>query len=443
MSKFEHFFVTGGYTTELVYKRGYNVLGSYADGPTNISKFFTENKTKDNKVFVDSGAYTIFKASMKNPNSDSKIKVDKYIEYINSTGNADIYAQLDTIPGTYGCDSKESSKLTFDNYKYMIERVNCPQKLIAVHHYGEPMSMLKDLIEYKYNSNYPTYMCLARSGITNKTLLKNYFDECFEIILNSPNKDIKVHALGISDLHILESYPFYSSDSSTHLQMAVRGIIMIPHMDNGARNAIIISDIADVNNSNHYTKLTSNALSIVKGFIKDKGYEWEKLQTDVQLRAMYNSDFMMDLFDNYNCNYKRNYNKPLFDCNEFEDSNDINEFNFDNFKPLNQNINKEDVADTIFEESNILPDANVKEFEELLDKTDIDTNIKEYEKGLGVLIKQLVEVEVSDINNKLFNNEIYKQLDMLSNSIDILIEYSNKLKNQLEELKNKLDIINK
>lgn len=443
MSKFEHFFVTGGYTTELVYKRGYNVLGSYADGPTNISKFFTENKTKDNKVFVDSGAYTIFKASIKNSNSDSKIQVDKYIEYINSTGNADIYAQLDTIPGTYGCDSKESSKLTFDNYKYMIDRVNCPEKLIGVHHCGEPMSMLKDLIEYKHNGSYPTYICLARSGLTNKTLLKNYFDECFEIILNSPNKDIKVHALGISDLHLLESYPFYSSDSSTHLQMAVRGIIMIPHMDNGTRNALIISDIADVNNSNHYTKLSSNALDRVKGFVKDKGYDWEKLQTDVQLRAMYNSDFMMDLFDNYTCNYKRNYNKPLFDYNEVEDNNEINEFNFENFKPLNDYINKEDINNAIFDESSILSDDNIKKVEESLNGISQNESIKEYEEGLGRLIKQLVEVEVNNTNNKLLNIDIYNQLNVLENSIDALIQYSNKLKVELEQLKNKLDIINK
>lgn len=334
--KFNYFFVNGNYDVGHIYERGYNVLVSYLEGDREIKRVSNhELRKSDNKIFVDSGAFSAFTKGI-------TLNTDKYIEYLNNKVNEynlNMVAQVDTIPGTYGLDSTSTSKLCINNFLYMIERMKNPDILVPVHHYGESFEDLKKLVKLEVNGRPLQYLCLARSGKMTLDLLLPYLDEAFEIILEY-NPNLKVHGLGMSDINLLEKYPFYSSDSSTHLQLAVRGLILIPHLGNGSRNAIVISSKGSTEHSQHFSKLPKNQKEWLLSEIVNRGYTFESLQEDVKFRLKWNAEFLMDLFDNYKLKYNKSVNRPLFvDDFNLHNNSDI-KFDLENSVTENESINK-------------------------------------------------------------------------------------------------------
>ena len=112
-------------------------MNSYAVGPKGLSKFL-EN-TKNQKVFVDSGAYSV-------NNSGATVNIDEYIDFINSHDEPLVWAQLDVIPKKPKAakDILDATNGTWENYLYMMEKLT-PQnrkKLLPVYHFVLPYSAL-------------------------------------------------------------------------------------------------------------------------------------------------------------------------------------------------------------------------------------------------------------------------------------------------------------
>jgi len=170
-----------------------------------VTKVF--NLCPNAKIFLDSGAFTLEHAEVK----DVKKYLDDYIDYIKKWNDRlYAYANLDAIG-----DVEQGWK----NQKYMEERGVVP---VPVYHYGEDFKWLE-----RYVNEYPYIGVggIAR-GIPVRSL-RNLFDRAFDYI-EKRNLGTKVHGFGITGYQFLVRFPFYSVDSTTWLKQAGFGRILIP-----------------------------------------------------------------------------------------------------------------------------------------------------------------------------------------------------------------------
>jgi len=137
-------------------------------------------------IFIDSGAFSA-------DNCDASIDIDDYCEFILDTGVRK-YATLDVI----GDPIK-----TLENHKYMQE-VHGLKPMITFH-MGSTLNDLDKLLDFEY---------LALGGMVMKGGKFGHLDAVWDHILRS-NKQIKVHGFGLTNVDIIERYPWHSVDSSS------------------------------------------------------------------------------------------------------------------------------------------------------------------------------------------------------------------------------------
>lgn len=249
------------------------------------------------KVFVDSGAFTAW-------TKGKTIDVDDYINYINTnTEQLTLFASVDNIPGESKRkptlkEKEESPKLSWDNYLYMRERVKEPDKLLPVFHIGEDFKYLKNMLESKFNGKHIPYIGLGGTvGIRKKGVKENWYKECFDIIKESSNPNIKVHAFGMTKLDILESFPFTSADSTSWLMTSVYGFIYTKY------GKICVSNVA-TNRKNHINKLPKEIQTQIINDIGEYGITMEQCINDYKCRTVVNIKYLQNWADNYK--YKGN-----------------------------------------------------------------------------------------------------------------------------------------
>ena len=158
------------------------------------------------KVFLDSGAFSAFSLG-------ATIDIGEYCDYIHE--NADIIdfpSVLDAIGDAEG---------TFKNQEEMERRGVNP---LPCFHYGEPMELL-DYYVKKYR-----YITLGGMVPISTPQLKIWLDRIWEEHLTDAKGFplTKVHGFGLTSLPLMHRYPWYSVDSSTWVQWAANGMILIP-----------------------------------------------------------------------------------------------------------------------------------------------------------------------------------------------------------------------
>ena len=141
----------------------------------------------DTVVMLDSGAFSAY-------NSGQVIDIDKYIQFIKDN-EIDLYFNLDVIGNVEG---------TVANQHYMESQGLNP---IPVYHYGETLEYLDYLVEQGYS-----YIGLGGTVGKSVKQRQEFFDEVFA---RHPNIDY--HGLGVTAKALVESYNWYSCDSTTWL----------------------------------------------------------------------------------------------------------------------------------------------------------------------------------------------------------------------------------
>jgi queuine/archaeosine tRNA-ribosyltransferase len=137
-------------------------------------------------LMLDSGGFTAMTLG-------KNINLDDYCSYIKKTGISK-YIVLDVIG-----DEKETMKNLIKMEK---KRLNP----IPVYHLGQDICVLETLC-----MNYD-YVCLGGTVGSSRSKRFDFFSTVFE---NFDNK--KFHGLGVNDLPLLESFNFYSVDSTSWL----------------------------------------------------------------------------------------------------------------------------------------------------------------------------------------------------------------------------------
>lgn len=245
---------------------------------------------KKGKLFIDSGAHSAHTRGV-------ELDVDEYINYVNEHDDEiSIFAQVDKIPGVYRQhktekDWAEAPALSWENYKYMRERVKSPDKLIPVFHQGEDWKWLKNMCEATFDGKHIPYIGLSPRGDVKVKDKEEFVKKGFQIIKDSSNPNVKVHAFGMTTLSLLERYPFYSADSTTWLLVAAMGQINTPW------GIVYVSE--QKSREGHIDQLPPQVKAKIEAWLKELGYTLEDVATSHVARSLVNCAYLKHWADNY------------------------------------------------------------------------------------------------------------------------------------------------
>lgn len=272
-------------------------LQSQVNDRKNIARWCEE--ANGAKLFIDSGAYTAL-------TQNKEVDVDEYIDYINGISNSvHVFAQVDYIPKN-ALDKTDTAEASWRNYLYMYDRVREKDKLIPIYHQSENLSALKRMVEYiRPDGTYVPYIgfgALAGTGVTVPQK-KAFFEKCFQVIQSSKNPHVKVHAMGMTSLSLLEIYPFYSADSTSWIMQGAMGTILTPWG---------MVDVSDKNKFERKSLLNSPALSRVEQWLEENGLSLEMVVSDYKKRMLCNLISLTNWSKNYRYKGGGSFKKKLF-----------------------------------------------------------------------------------------------------------------------------------
>lgn len=164
------------------------------------------------QVFLDSGAFSAFSLGV-------EVDLPKYCDYVHR--NLDIIEHVDGQPLASVLDAIGSADGTWLNQRAMEDRGVRP---LPCYHYGEPIEVL----EY-YVANY-SYITIGGMVPISTPQLKLWLDRLWAHHLTNADgtPKVKVHGFGLTSLPLMMRYPWFSVDSSTWVQWAANGMILVP-----------------------------------------------------------------------------------------------------------------------------------------------------------------------------------------------------------------------
>lgn len=167
------------------------------------------------KVFLDSGAFSAFSLGV-------KVSIEAYAEFVKEhqdilikEGGSLMASVLDAIGDPIG---------TYHNQN-TLERLGA--QVLPCFHYGEPW----DLAEY-YVRNYK-YITIGGMVPIPNNKLELWLDELWDRVLTDRDgySRTKVHGFGLTARKLMKKYPWYSCDSSSWVQTAANGAIVLPEFN--------------------------------------------------------------------------------------------------------------------------------------------------------------------------------------------------------------------
>lgn len=219
-----------------------------ADGKNLIKwvQYKKEHPESPCDIVVDSGAFSMWSCG-------KPFDIDKYINFLNSNDiieTAFWVAEADVIPGKKNVDPTEEERAaapekSWENYIYMTKRVKCPKKIVPIFHMGEDYKHLLRMLSYRFaDGDFIPYIGISPRNDVHVNEKIKWYEETWKIIEDECAKlgrDLPLtHNFGCTTISIMEQFPSCSSDSSSWMQSATKGRIMIPI--NGKMKTIYVSD---------------------------------------------------------------------------------------------------------------------------------------------------------------------------------------------------------
>lgn len=226
-------------------------------------------RASGDKIFLDSGAFSAYTLGV-------DIDLPTYCDYIKR--NDDIIRRDDGIVMASVLDGIGDPQETYENQLAMERHGVRP---LPCFHAGEDERYLE-----WYVKNYEYITLGGMVGGSTKQLMI-WLDRIWDRYLTdgSGNPRIKVHGFGITSIPLMERYPWWSCDSSSWIQSAAFGSVITP--DYGPMN---VSDKSPSRHDANQHVCNLNPIyqdKVMKDFI-DNGYNYERLSTVYESRAVYN-----------------------------------------------------------------------------------------------------------------------------------------------------------
>lgn len=241
-----------------------------------------ENIRRDGvKIFLDSGAFSAFTLG-------TEVDMDHYCDFIHQ--NDDIIlrthdgikmiAPLDVIGGPGGefYPKAKTAEMSWHNQEEM-ERQGCEP--LPCFHYGEPWEYLDYYVsKYKY---------IALGGLIRSDLysLESWFKQVFERTCNADGTPkIRFHAFSLTALQLMLKYPWESVDSSTWVQWAANGLVLMP--TSGRQLNVSAQSSAVKMHMQHYDNLPDIMREPIWREINNDGEDIDRLRELYYARWAYN-----------------------------------------------------------------------------------------------------------------------------------------------------------
>lgn len=246
---------------------------------------------KGGHLFVDSGAWSAHSKGV-------ELDIDEYISYVNDHDDYFyIFAQGDTIPGkfrqvkTYQ-EKMQAPEKSWENYLYMVERVKSTHKLLPIFHQGEEFKWLKNILSYTddYGNHIP-YIGLSPANDSGVPMKIEFLRQCFSIIKESDNPDVRTHAFGMTSLDVLEKFPLTSADSTSWIMCAANGGVYTSF------GVITVSEKSD--SPTHYRHLSIKEKKAIDDYIESYGYTTKEASEDYKVRMKLNILYLIEWMKNY------------------------------------------------------------------------------------------------------------------------------------------------
>lgn len=271
-----------------------NILISYAyKEPWQMIPLIKRNNCK---LLMDSGAFTAWNmAQSKKREGDENwekylVNIDEYAEFMDKYKNFITRAvNLDVIPGEQGKEPAmeqviEAAEKGWENYQYLKKK---GFDTIHVYHQGEPVEYLDRMLkECNYIGISP-----CNDYTTQRKL--SWLDHTFRHILNSNNPKIKTHGFGVTARKLVERYPWYSCDSSSHSFTAGLGTVLTPF------GRIYISD-RNLDDPDHINNKPLEIREHIENYLKEKiGLGFKSMTETVEQQPVIcpkcNNEFGIDI----------------------------------------------------------------------------------------------------------------------------------------------------
>jgi hypothetical protein len=235
------------------------------------------------KVFLDSGAFSAYTLGI-------KLEVTDYVEYIvrnwdiiRGEGPGNMMASvLDGIG-----DADETWRNQQEMERQFRERYGLDWRPLPCFHAGEPEHYLE-----RYVNEYD-YITLGGMVGSSTAQLMVWLDRMWDKFLTdgAGRPRVKVHGFGITAVPIMEAYPWYSCDSSSWIQSAAFGSIIMPGIS--AKNPAMPMSVSEKSPSRHdwgqhATTLSPVECDFVYKTLEDNGFTYERLSQIYESRAAYN-----------------------------------------------------------------------------------------------------------------------------------------------------------
>lgn len=237
--------------------------------------FVDHMRANSAQVFLDSGAFSAYTLGV-------ELSVREYCEYIQR--NEDIIRKEDGVLMASVLDGIGDARKTYENQLEMEYRGVTP---LPCFHFGEDMRYLEH-----YVRNYEYITLGGMVGATTDQLRK-WLSKVWEKYLydGSGRAKLKVHGFGITAVPLMQEFDWYSCDSSSWIQSAAFGSVIMP----GASQANPAWPIAVSTKSpsrhdygQHITTLSEPEKHHLDNILERSGFSKERLGEVYESRAAYN-----------------------------------------------------------------------------------------------------------------------------------------------------------
>lgn len=221
------------------------------------------------RVFLDSGAFSAHTLGV-------QLSVADYCQYIHE--NQDIVRVEDGALMASVLDGIGDPLQTYRNQLEMEARGVRP---LPCFHFGEDERYLEH-----YVANYDYITIGGMVGKTGPQLL-TWLDRIWNkhMVDGSGNPRLKVHAFGITSIPVMESYPWHSCDSSSWVQSANFGGVILPGF-----GVIKVSEKSPSRHDagGHASTLSPIEQQYVFDTLEANGFSYERLSTVYESRWVWN-----------------------------------------------------------------------------------------------------------------------------------------------------------
>lgn len=244
-----------------------NLLESYHY--VNKQSYVDAIRASGDKVFIDSGAFSAHTLGV-------QIDLPTYCRYL--LENDDIVLRDEGVLIASVLDGIGDAQKTYEN---QLEMERHGVRPLPCFHVGEDERYLE-----WYMANYE-YITLGGMVAASKKQVEIWLERMWDKYLTdgSGRPRIKVHGFGLTSVPMMESFPWYSCDSSSWIQAASFGSVITP--DHGP---IKVSDKSPSRHvkGQHVENFTQAENKIILDMFEHQGFNFERLSTVYESRAVYN-----------------------------------------------------------------------------------------------------------------------------------------------------------